>query len=155
MTDKLTVLDRRFAVVDEAMSWLKTPFHPHGHVKGAGCDCLTIVTDPFKSCGIVVQIDVPDYSGHWHLNQGAPEYYLDGMMKYCDEIQLDEVMPADIAVFHFGRAYSHAALVADYPHVIHSINPIGVTLTDMRNDAQLIREAKRYPPKFYSPWRRL
>ena len=45
-----------------ARSWLGTPYHHRGNVKGAGCDCLMLVIEASKEAGLLPQdVTVPEY----------------------------------------------------------------------------------------------
>jgi len=50
---------------------------------------------------------------------------------------------ADFVVFKFGRAFSHGAIVVEWPLIIHSYIPHGVQLGDALRDGEMIgREIK-------------
>ena len=56
--------------------------------------------------------------------------------------------PADFVVFKFGRAFSHGAIVVNWPAIIHSYIPRGVMLGDALHDGELIgREIKIFELK--------
>ncbi len=147
--NRIELRDRQ-AVVAEAMTWIGTPFHFKAKIKGVGCDCLTLITESFGQCGVIVNPDLPDYQGQWHLHR-SEELYIVGLERYCK--QIDEPMPADIALFHCGRTYSHAAIVTLWPMIVHSVSLTGAVLTDAVRDGRLKREYGNFPIKFYSPWR--
>jgi cell wall-associated NlpC family hydrolase len=109
---------RRERVVRVAQGWLGTPYHPGGRVKGAGVDCLTLLAEVYHEAGIVPHVDVPYYPHDWHLHRGT-ERYLDGLLTYAKEIA-DGPRMGDIALWKFGRCYSHGAIVVEWPLVIHA-----------------------------------
>jgi len=139
-------LDRiRAAVVKEAESWIGTPFHHAARIKGAGTDCLMLLAEVYERAGVAPHVDPPFYVPDWHLHRDA-ERYLEGLTRYAREIA-DPPLPGDIALFRFGRTFSHGAIVAEWPRLIHAYWSIGV----VQGDATLHPLASR-PVKFFSPF---
>lgn len=117
----------RSAVVAEALSWLGTGYHHHARIKGVGVDCAQILCAVFETCGLVGPIDLGNYPAQWHLHHHA-ELYLGWLEKVgAHEVQAPE--PGDIAVFQFGRCYSHGAIVVDTGLLLHSYLGRGVHLS--------------------------
>lgn len=110
--------EQRAAVVAEAMSWLKTPYHHQAAVKGAGVDCAMILVEVYWKCGLIPHIDPRPYPADWHFHRDT-ERYLGWLEKYADET--DNPLPGDIATFQYGRCVSHAAIVVEWPIVIHAV----------------------------------
>jgi NlpC/P60 family putative phage cell wall peptidase len=140
----------RAAVVTEAESWIGTPFHHAARIKGAGVDCLMLLAEVYQRAGVAPHIDPPFYVPDWHLHQGA-ERYMEGLLQYACPIeaaaQEPQPLPGDIALFRFGRTFSHGAIVAAWPRLIHAYWSIGVVWGD----------ANLYPLKgrdvrFFSPF---
>ena len=104
-------------VVAEAMTWLQTPYHHHGDVKGAGVDCAMILVRVYHTCGLIPQIEPRPYPPDWHLHRDA-ERYLGWVAQYADPVTTPE--PGDIAMFQFGRCVAHAAIVIEWPLVLHA-----------------------------------
>jgi NlpC/P60 family putative phage cell wall peptidase len=139
-------LDRvRAAVVTEAESWIGTPFHHAARIKGAGVDCLMLLAEVYERAGVAPHVAPPFYVPDWHLHRDA-ERYLEGLTRYAHEIS-DPPLPGDIALFRFGRTFSHGAIVTEWPRLIHAYWSIGV----VRGDATLHPLAAR-PVKFFSPF---
>jgi cell wall-associated NlpC family hydrolase len=147
----------RQAVVEEARGWIGTPFHHAARVKGAGVDCLMLLAEVYERAGVAPHIEPPFYVPDWHLHRDA-ERYLEGLLHYAREIdgpsrrgagppQGPQPLPGDIALFRFGRTFSHGAIVAQWPRLIHAYWSIGVVWGD----------ATLYPLKgrdlrFFSPF---
>jgi hypothetical protein len=55
----------RAQVVDEAMTWLRTPFASRAQIKGAGVDCANLLVAAFAS---VERVTIPDYPSDWFLH---------------------------------------------------------------------------------------
>jgi cell wall-associated NlpC family hydrolase len=107
----------RQAVIQEARSWVGTPYHHAGQVKGAGVDCLTLLACVFAGAGMIEKPKIPHYPHDWHMHR-SEERYLTGVADLCVEVEAP--MPADIAVWKFGRCFSHGAIVVEWPIIIHA-----------------------------------
>jgi cell wall-associated NlpC family hydrolase len=120
-----TVTDpRRALVLAKAEAWLGTPYHHMGRVKGAGTDCLMMLAEIYHSAGVIPPLDIPFYPPDWHLHRHA-ERYLEGLMQYAREAK-DGPREGDVAVFKFGRCFSHGAIVVSWPRLIHAWWDAGV-----------------------------
>jgi cell wall-associated NlpC family hydrolase len=135
---------RRAAVVAEAETWLGTPYHHMGRVKGAGCDCLTMLAEVYCACGIIPHVDIPYFAPDFNLHQSA-ELYLEGLLQYAREIP-GPPQPGDVALWKFGRCFAHGAIVMDWPTLIHSWVRIGVIYGDATQPTLAGRAVKFFDP---------
>jgi len=139
----------RFAVIEEALGWLRTPYHHMGRIKGAGVDCLTLLAEVYERAGIIPHVEVPFYPADWNLHRDA-ERYLDGVMRYAREV-LDRddnnpPQPGDIAVFKFGRCFAHGAIVFQWPRLIHAWHNAGVVYADSTQGQLAGRPVRIFDP---------
>lgn len=123
----MTTDQYRSAIIEEAKSWLGTPYHHAADIKGAGVDCAFFLIRVFHSVGLIPDIDPRPYPPDWHLHLSDPRY-LEWMLKYS--VYVENPMPGDLALFKFGRVPSHAAIVIEWPRVIHSYRDSGVIFSD-------------------------
>ena len=137
----------REKIVQEAKSWLRTPYHHQGDLKGIGVDCAQFLIKVYSELKLAPDLDIKDYSMQWHLHRGE-EKYLDWILKYARPISVENVKPGDIAMFRFGRVASHAAIVIAWPNVIHSYNGIGVTIDDATKSPLNDRSKNRFVGAF-------
>lgn len=137
----------RLKVVEEAESWIGTPFHHAGRVKAGGVDCLMLLAEVYERADVTAHIEPPFYVPDWHLHRDA-ERYMEGLIGYACPV--DEPQPGDIALFRFGRTFSHGAIVVAWPRVIHAYWAIGVVW----GDATLYPLAGR-SVRFFSPFTRV
>jgi cell wall-associated NlpC family hydrolase len=131
-------------VVNEAKSWLGTPYHHMAHVKGAGVDCGQLLVEVFHAVGLAPRIDLGQYPSDWHFHR-SDEQYLKWINQYCKKT--DNPKKGDIVLFKFGRCISHGAIITDMPYVIHAHIGMGVICTSM-NDAELFGRFAGY----YTLW---
>ena len=104
--------EQRAAVCAEAKTWLGTNYHPHGKVKGAGCDCMTFIQCVAQTVGLIGEIAIPFYSAQYGLHRDKGNY-LDGLLEYMREVETPE--PGDVVIWKMGRVFSHAGIVRGGP----------------------------------------
>jgi cell wall-associated NlpC family hydrolase len=118
----MTEQEARAVIVAEAKSFLLTPYHHHATIKGAGVDCLTLITCVAENVGLG-KFELPPYSAQFGQNRDE-ETYLRGLQKHCREVNVPQA--GDIAIYKFGRVFSHAAIVINWPTIIHANSRCGV-----------------------------
>jgi cell wall-associated NlpC family hydrolase len=145
---------RRKQVIAAAETWLGTPYHHMGRLKGVGCDCLTLLAAVYHEAGIVPAIEIPFYPPDWHLHRSI-ERYVEGLREYAREVDPIEIPgsslgtgtgPGNIALFRFGRCFAHGAVVVEWPHLIHAWNGLGVVRGDASKPNLLGRDARFFDP---------
>lgn len=140
----MTEQEQRDRVVLEARDWLRTPYHHQGRVKGVGVDCLMFLCEVYHRAGLVPFVDPRPYPRDWHLHR-SEERYLSGLMQYAKPVL--EPKAGDVALFKFGRCYSHAAIMLGEDELIHSYLGLGVVLGRVGQVPLEDREVK-----FFSLW---
>jgi NlpC/P60 family putative phage cell wall peptidase len=151
---------QRAAVVAEARTWLGTPYHHEARVKGprGGVDCAQLLAGVYTGAGLIEPPVIPHYPPDWHLHRSA-ERYLEIVLAHASEIA-GAPLPGDIALWRFGRCFSHGAIVADWPMVIHAYLGRPCVLEDAEAAAWLAtmgesaHEHRKRPRRFFSFWRR-
>ena len=123
--------EQRAAVVAEAKTWLGTPYHHCADIKGAGVDCLMLLVRVYHAVGLMPATDPRPYAPQWHLHRND-ELYLAGLEQHGRELALEEEPQAgDIAVWRFGRTFSHAGIVLNEREVLHALKDAReVTISD-------------------------
>ena len=135
---------RRAAVLAEAERWIGTPFHHEARVRGAGVDCLMLLAAVYENAGVVGPVAVPHYPADWHMHRDL-ERYREGLLAYAREIP-GPPQPGDIALFKFGRVFSHGAIVTRWPRLIHAYWAIGVVWGDATLHPLSGREIRFFTP---------
>ena len=143
MAEEHALEPRRAAVLAVARTWLGTPYHHMGRIKGAGTDCLMLLAEVYEAAGIVPRLEVPFYPADWNLHRDA-ERYLDGVLQYAREVGAPGA--GDVALFKFGRTFSHGAIVIDWPLLIHAYVGQGVLEGDASRGALAGRLVKFFSP---------
>ena len=141
---------QRAAVVAEAQSWLRTPYHACGRVKGGGVDCAMLPAAVYNAAGMVDPIVYGAYSPQWHMHHGD-ELYLDEVLSHAHEIS-GPPLPGDFVLYKVGRLWAHGAIVVTWPTIIHAITGVGVVLGNGLTDPMAKRRLGDMSPRFFSLW---
>jgi cell wall-associated NlpC family hydrolase len=129
-------------VIAEARTWLGTPYHHHAAVKGAGVDCAHLLIEVYHAVGLVPKLDVGEYSTQWHLHRGE-EKFLGWIEQHA--VRVAAPRPGDVAVWQFGRTFSHGGIVVSDVDVIHALRDARcVTITAMRDQPLADRPVQYY-----------
>lgn len=124
-------LAQRQAVIAEALTWQRTPYHENAGLKGVGVDCAHFPAAVYAAAGILEPIALGRYAKQWHLHRSAEQYVERILGLGCAELPPDAIpAPADFVVWRFGRTFSHGAIVIAWPRIIHSYVGTGVTQED-------------------------
>ena len=121
-------------ILAEADSWLLTPFHHRGLVKGVGVDCAHFLIGVFSAVGAFPLWQPEDYPPDWHLHRGE-ERFLGYLEQYANRV--DDPHPGDVAMFRFGRCVSHGSIIVRWPRIIHAYIGQGVVYADANTSPKL------------------
>lgn len=109
----------RRAIVDEARTWIKTPYHVGGRIKGVGVDCGMLIAEVYEKAGIIAHMDIPPYPADWHRHR-KDEKYLEFILSEGHRAEPGHQKPGDVALWKFGLVRSHGAIIVAWPRVIHA-----------------------------------
>ncbi|MGP0104031.1 hypothetical protein [Rhodoblastus sp.] len=99
---------QRAAVAAEVRKWIGTPYHDTADIRGVGVDCGMLLVRVFVDLGLVPPFDPRPYPCDWMMHNDE-EKYLGWVKDNCGEVETPG--QGDIAVFRFGRCYSHGGIV--------------------------------------------
>jgi cell wall-associated NlpC family hydrolase len=141
---------QRAAVVAEARTWLRTPYHHRARLKGVGVDCGMLLAEVFPAAGVVKEfIDPGDYPADWHFHRDT-ERYLEVLRRYAPfDVAVADLQPGDVPVWKFGRTFSHGAIYIGDGQIIHSYINRGCEIATL-DDPELLNR----PIVCLSPWGR-
>ena len=108
----MTILEsaQRQAVVHEALTWRRTPFHHEAMVKGAGVDCALLIWKCYSDLGLIETIDPRPYSSDWMLHR-SEEKFLKIVLASAHEITAADAEPGDVVLFKHGRCFAHGGII--------------------------------------------
>jgi len=114
-------------IINQARTWLDTPYVHQGRVKGVGVDCIGLVN------GIALELDLYentswDYTRFRELSkihkayrrvpQGTALYQC--LKSYAPEYPPNQMQPSDILLVSFKGKPRHTAILTDRGTVIHA-----------------------------------
>jgi cell wall-associated NlpC family hydrolase len=141
----------RSAIVSEALSWISTPYHDHGTIKGqkGGVDCAQLIKHVMLNVGVVDDFPISYYSPQ-HFLHSNEERYLAIVRGFAREITKDEALPGDIVLYRIGRVYAHGAIIIDpgWPHIVHAWSAARMVQRSLGDQQSL--GAPWREPKFFS-----
>jgi NlpC/P60 family putative phage cell wall peptidase len=115
-------------IVNQARTWLGTPYHHQARLKGVGCDCLGLVVGVAGELGLtrsdgtpLIRFDETDYS-----RQPDGERLTAMLQSLLHEIPKADAAPGDLALFTIEGNPQHVGLITEYEGalgVIHSYAP--------------------------------
>lgn len=151
-----TEAEERAAVVAEAQTWLRTPYHHHAAKRGGGVDCAYLLLEVYVDAGLIERFDPGHYPDDWMMHRDE-ERYLETIERFARRRLADDEIPGpgDVATWQFGRCFSHGAIVTAWPHVIHAYAKSGwVEESDVTQDGWLmtLKSGRPRPLRFYSLW---
>lgn len=95
----------RAAVLDEAASWLGTPYRHQGSRKGVGCDCLGLIRGIWRALyGREPERPGP-YTPDW-AEAGRNDPLLEAAQRHFVSIPPDAARPGDLLVFRWREHYA-------------------------------------------------
>lgn len=139
----------RADVCAEARSWLGTPYHHMGRVKGraGGVDCAQLVWAVFHACGLTPFLPLEHYPPDWHLNRGI-ERYMTLVLERARAVAAPR--RGDIVLYRLGRAFAHGAIIVDpgWPTVVHANFAARAVVLGHGEEGRLAGR----PRRFFSRW---
>lgn len=136
----------REQVVTEALTWIGTPYHPRGRLKGVGVDCAQLPAGVYEAVGMIPHIE-PAYPPDWHLHKDE-DLYVQWVLRFGREISEADAGPGDLVLWKWGRAYSHGGILVDQTNVVHAYIGTRVSLDNINQHEEL----KQRPRRFFSLW---
>lgn len=121
----------RQVVLQEAQTWLGTPYRHQASLKGAGCDCLGFLRGLWRAFYGAEPEPVPAYSSDW-AETGGEETLIAAGRRWLVERPVPAAEPADILVFRWrdGSPAKHVGLLStplqESPKIIHAYERAGV-----------------------------
>jgi NlpC/P60 family putative phage cell wall peptidase len=141
------MLSRREAIV-VAESWLGTPYVKGARVRGAGCDCATLLAEYLIGIGAAGREDLGVYSHDWFCHT-SEERYMYALIRHAAKV-LETVaagrpaaQPGDLVLFRVARSrvFNHGGIVTSWPRVIHAAYPrvcaVNATLFPMTSHMEM------------------
>lgn len=98
---------QRQQIITTAQTYLETPFHWHGRLKGVGVDCAGLPICVGRELGLFAQnFDLTQYGNY-------PQNMLETLRLHCEERPKAEREPGDILCFRLREEPQHAGIMTD------------------------------------------
>ncbi len=112
-------------IVALARSYIDTPYHHQGRVKGQGVDCVGLLVCIAREVGLVgPNWDVTGYS---RIPDGV--LLMRHLSANLNQVPYEAMRPGDFICVAFQKHPQHVGVVGDYRHgglsIIHAHNPSG------------------------------
>jgi cell wall-associated NlpC family hydrolase len=126
----------RTEAVAIARSWIDTPYVRGGRIKGAGCDCGTLLAEylveigacPASEMDQLIQ-DLGFLSNDWFCHAAADKY-MAALVKYAPLrwegrcMGMPPAEPGDIAMYRVVSSplFNHGSIVLGWPYAVHAFS---------------------------------
>lgn len=106
-------------LIENARSWIGTPYKHQQKVKGAGCDCLGLLRGVYEEVTGLKSESPPPYTPSWGEAQGQ-ELMLAAAHKYL--VPCDEITEGGVLVFRMkkGAVAKHCGIVTQKDAMVHA-----------------------------------
>ncbi len=128
----------RATFINEGMSWIGTPFLDCADIKGpkGAVDCAMMMVRSAVDSGLIPPFDPRPYSPRWHLHRGE-EKFVNWLTENFGAREIEAPKPGDIAVWLFGRTFSHGGILINSAEVVHAYYAARMTLVSRRDEPLL------------------
>lgn len=153
----MTEDELRQKVVEEAKSWIGTPYVSNGMIKGkrGGVDCAMFPLAVYASCGYIPKdLDPRPYPPQWHVHQNE-EMYMKYVLRFAKEVPGPperEPKPGDFIMFKIGKVSAHGAIVTKWPLVVHALGDSFVLPEDVSKNTTGKRALWLVSKTFFTLW---
>jgi cell wall-associated NlpC family hydrolase len=143
----------RARVVEVARSFIGTPYHPCGAIKGVGVDCGTLLAMVYVEAGVIAAFDPGLYSPQWHLHRRTPRY-LNAVAARSREIEAVAAQPGDAVLYKMTKdQFAHGAIITAVEdgalRIIHAVHDLRQVLEGAESEFGTLAGRER---KFFSPF---
>jgi len=128
----------RAAFINEALSWVGTPFGDCCDVKGPNgvVDCAMLLVRSAVDTGRLAPFDPRPYSPRHMLHRREQKFI--GWLTQLGAHAVPEPQVGDVVLWQFGRTFSHGAVLINSQEVVHAYGAAGCALVT-RLDEPLLR----------------
>lgn len=146
MTQAQQAAVRAARAVEEALSWVGTPYHHCADIKGAGVDCAMLLVCWARACGFIgADVDPRPYAPAWAVHRGD-ELFLGWLQRLAAEVPTTQPAQAgDVQVWRYGRCFSHGAICLGDGRIVHALKRARQVVVGLETEPELMaRPARRF-----------
>ena len=135
----MSLLKSRHEAVAIARSWIGTPYVKGARIRGAGCDCATLLAEYLIEIGAANREELGAYSHDW-FSHTSQERYMIALIRHARQTMetvafgSPEAAPGNLVLYRVvgSRVYNHGAIVVEWPRVVHAYDTrVGETDTTL------------------------
>lgn len=126
----MTNVELRKKIVEEARSWIGTPYVLRGEVKGpnGGCDCGSFLLSVYKACGLMKDEELGIYNHDWWLHKDSA-MYVNALRRNAKLIaervfyKTDKLEAGNLIICQAANRskWNHGAIVTAWPFIVHNL----------------------------------
>lgn len=103
-------------IAAEARTWIGTPFHWQGRVKGVGCDCKGLVAGVAQELGRPEAQSLEALAGDYGAKVDAKRLKA-GLARLFDKV--GNIQPGDVLLLSVGGKPQHLGIALDEKRMVH------------------------------------
>lgn len=135
---------QRKHIIENALSWLNTPYSHQAGIKGVGVDCAYLIGKVAEEVGCVKKFEVEPYSVEWHWHS-REERMCNIIESFgAKQIEISDIQPGDILAFKYGRVCSHLGIMIRPGQFIHAHLKAGKVIVNTLSGEFLERLERAY-----------
>jgi len=128
-------VELRKAFIQEALTWVGTPYRQLGATKGVAVDCSMLLVRASIDSGIMEEWDPRPYPPLWFLHRDD-ERYLKWIEMFAKPTE--QFRAGDIVAIRFGRAFAHSGILVDSEHLVHAFAHDNICIVSPLNHSVLL-----------------
>ncbi len=143
----------RTQLVDEARTWIHTPYVQRGQIKGVGCDCATLLYCVLRDAALMPEQGIGVFSPDWWAHT-TDERYMREMLRHAGKVaeavcraslkpEQGNIILCKTAGAH---VYNHGAIITDWPRGIHAVKPHVMEVDLTRDPMWMLKEVAIFDP---------
>lgn len=156
--DTETEAQAREEFINEALTWIGTPFRDCADIKGpkGAVDCAMLLARCAIDTGLLEPFDPRPYPPRWHLHRDE-ERFIGWIADKLGGKEVAAPRVGDIVVWRFGRTFSHGAVFIGCGEVAHAYYGAGMVLVSRMDESLLANiglgsGTVPRPVKFFDLW---
>jgi NlpC/P60 family putative phage cell wall peptidase len=145
MTQHLRALSRQ-DIIEEAKSWIGTPYRHQASCKGAGADCLGLIRGIYRNLYGFEPETPPPYNADW-AELADKETLRDAARRHLQEQDPTHRQKGDVLLFRWRKntCAKHAAIYDGNDRIIHAFEGHGVVSSNFSLWAGKIAHSFSFP----------
>ena len=129
------------SLIDEARTWIGTPYLDQARVKGCGVDCANLIAAVAEANGMAPVVLEP-YSNQWHLHNS--EEKMINIIKSYGCVEVVDLTPGTLITFQFGQVSGHIGIMVSETTFVHADRTAGKVTEVSLNGAWLRRLSGKF-----------